>query len=250
MNIVTTPSKQPLQVAWTRKRLVHERAVALGQSIDISTRKNYSSALNSYLNFVRLHNFSVNPTPNTVFFFVVYMSYHIKASSVDSYLLGICQQLEPFLPDVRQILRLPLVKRTLDGCKRLRNKPTNRKRALTHDDLLKIVTHYSANPSHNNKLFVAQLLTGFYGLLRLGEMVDPDDNALINPRKTTRCLSYNVGGHFMRAGGATALAEDGARPDIIQAAGRWSSDPFKIYVQKNTILIHSLMHNRMELHAD
>ena len=49
-------SKQRRRLAWTREHLLRERAIALGQAIDISTWKNYGSALNSYLTFVRLHN--------------------------------------------------------------------------------------------------------------------------------------------------------------------------------------------------
>src|SRR5437016_1969194 len=101
------PSRQPARVAWTRERLIHERALALGQAIDMSTWKNYSSALNSYLNFVCLHDFPVDPTPDTLSFFTVYMSHHIKPDSVDTYLSGICQQLEPFFPDVRKHRKSP-----------------------------------------------------------------------------------------------------------------------------------------------
>ncbi|KZP13627.1 hypothetical protein FIBSPDRAFT_753151, partial [Athelia psychrophila] len=36
----------------------------------------------------------------------------------------------------------------------------------------------------------------------------------------------NYAGQSLRAGGATALAEAGAPPDLIMAAGRWSSDTF------------------------
>jgi hypothetical protein len=94
-------SKQKHRLAWTRERLLRERAIALGQAIDLSTWKNYGSALNSYLTFIRIHDFPVEPTPNTLSFFTVFMCHHIKPDSVDSYLSGICQQLEPYFPSVR-----------------------------------------------------------------------------------------------------------------------------------------------------
>ena len=59
-------SKQCHCIAWTRERLLHECALALGQAINISTWKNYGSALNSYLSFVKMHNFPVEPTPDTL----------------------------------------------------------------------------------------------------------------------------------------------------------------------------------------
>jgi hypothetical protein len=80
-------SKQRPRLAWTRDRLLHERALALGHAIDTSTWKNYGSALNSYLTFVRIHNFPVEPTPDTFSFYTVFMCHHIKPDSVDTYLL-------------------------------------------------------------------------------------------------------------------------------------------------------------------
>jgi hypothetical protein len=50
-----------------------------------------------------------------------------------------------------------------------------------------------------------------------------------------------VGGHSLRAGGATAHALAGVPDDRIQALGRWSSDAFKIYIRKNPALFHALI---------
>ena len=51
-----------------------------------------------------------------------------------------------------------------------------------------------------------------------------------------------MSGHSMRAGGATALAMAGVPPDLIQAAGRWSSDEFHKYIRQHPFLLHALMH--------
>jgi hypothetical protein len=51
----------------------------------------------------------------------------------------------------------------------------------------------------------------------------------------------DVAGQSLRAGGATMLAEKGVAPFLIQAAGRWSSEAFRIYVRKNPFLLHSLL---------
>jgi hypothetical protein len=178
-------SKQRRRIAWTRERLLHERSLAMGQSIDTSTWKNYGSALNSYLTFVRIHGFPVEPTPDILSFFIVFMCYHIKPDSVDTYLSGICHQLEPYFPSVRNIRNSMLCKRTLAGCKRLRGVATVRKRALTIDDLLLVINHYSGPLSHDDLLFVTQLLTGFQALMRLGELTIPDDKSLFDHRKIT-----------------------------------------------------------------
>ena len=54
----------------------------------------------------------------------------------------------------------------------------------------------------------------------------------------------SIAGQSMRAGGATALAECGTAPTLIQAAGRWSSDTFNRYVRKNPFLLEALLSGR------
>jgi hypothetical protein len=54
-------------------------------------------------------------------------------------------------------------------------------------------------------------------------------------------FNNDVAGQSLRAGGATMLAEKGVAPFLIQAAGRWSSDAFRLYVRKNPFLLHSLL---------
>ena len=159
------PARQPPRKAWSYERLVHACAIVLRQAIDASTWKNYSSALNSYLNFIHMHNLPVKPTVDTLTFYTVYMCHHIKPDSVDTYLSGICQQLEPHFENVRQLRHSCLVHRTLQGCKRLHGSPTKRKRALTIDDLTLITQHYSNSTSHDDLLFVTQLLVGFFALI-------------------------------------------------------------------------------------
>ena len=188
----TVKSRQRCRVAWTRECLLHERSLAMGQSIDISTWKNYGSALNSYLSFVHMHNFPVEPTPDTFSFYTVFMCHNIKPDSVDSYLSGICHQLEPYFPSVCSIGNSIICKRTLAGCKRLRGVPTNRKRALTMDDLQRVVDHYSKSDSHDDLLSVTQLLSGFFALHRLGELTTPNNKSLINHQKITKCTSITV----------------------------------------------------------
>ena len=85
----TIRPRQPRREPWSMDRLRHERALALGEAIDLSTRKNYGSALNSYLNFVLLHHLPVEPTDDTLSLYTVWTAHHIKPDSVDSYLSGI-----------------------------------------------------------------------------------------------------------------------------------------------------------------
>jgi len=45
----------------------------------------------------------------------------------------------------------------------------------------------------------------------------------------------------MRAGGATAMAEADAVPELIKGAGRWSSTAFEHYIRKNPVVLHALI---------
>ena len=62
MNPSLSYSRQPACEAWPRECLLHEQAIILGQATDNTTLKTYSSALNSYLSFMQMHNLPVEPT--------------------------------------------------------------------------------------------------------------------------------------------------------------------------------------------
>jgi hypothetical protein len=198
MIISPVHTRQPLRQPWTRERLFREQAIALGQAIDNSTWKNYSSALNSYLNFIKIHDFALEPTPDTLSLFTVYMSHHITPNSVATYLSGICQQLEPYFPNVRSACNSALVHRTLQGCRRLRAVPTSCKRALTLGDLETVTNALRLSTNYDDRLFLAQLLTGFFALFRLGEMTYPDDPTLCYPRKVTKRNSVRISDTFFQ----------------------------------------------------
>lgn len=99
------PAKQPVRQAWTKDQLERERAIALAYAVDNSTCK-YSSALNSYLDFVKNHSFPVEPTPDTLSFYVVYMSHHVKPASVDTYLFGDLSAARTFFPRCQETLQI------------------------------------------------------------------------------------------------------------------------------------------------
>jgi len=322
---ISSSSKQPLREAWSMDRLVNERSISLGYSIDSSTFDSYTSALNSYLTFCNLHQLPIEPTPDTLSFYIVFLSSHINPRSVSSYLSGICRQLEPFFPDIRLNRKSILVTRTMSGCMCRFGTPIKHKAPLSRSDLKSMVDQIGLSASHDDLLFISQLLTGFHGLLRLGELVFLDKLALRNYRKislrhsvrhtidhysfflpshkadrtfegntvliqkldtptdpykpflaylasrdnlfplnpelwlTSRgsvptrhwfmcrlrtSLSAHFGGHSMRAGGATSLAEAGADVSTIQAIGRWSSDAFQIYIRKHPVVLHAILFGR------
>ncbi|KAJ6565731.1 hypothetical protein B0H10DRAFT_1663027, partial [Mycena sp. CBHHK59/15] len=130
-----------------------------------------------------IHRLELNPTAETLSLYVVYMCHHIDPRSVNNYLSSISSELEPFYPNVRQNRKSMLVSRTLKGCRCMLSRPIHRKQPLSRSQLQHILDQQPHQPSHDDMLFIAMLLTGFYGLLRLGELTSPDTRALRNPAK-------------------------------------------------------------------
>jgi hypothetical protein len=130
----------------------------------------YTSATNSYLTFCRLHNLPIDPTSETLSYYITFQSSHINPKSVESYLSGICNNLEPFSPEIRVNQASALVKRTLKGALRRHGHPTKRKSPLTTAQLQSITSDLADSRNHDDMLFLSMLNTGFPGLLRLGEM--------------------------------------------------------------------------------
>lgn len=115
----------------------------------------------------------LDPTPDTLSFYITYMSTYIKPSSVVSYLSGILKKLEPYFPHIRTARRHQLVQRTLQGALRLANTPVNQKRPITLTDLREVLRS-TTSTVHDDALFAALVFTGFFGLLRPSELCLPD----------------------------------------------------------------------------
>jgi hypothetical protein len=126
MNLPSVGGWQLHRKPWPLDRLVQERVVALGSTLDTLTLQNYNSALTSFLTFIRIHNMQLPPTEDFVSFYIVFMSQHISLQSVMTYLSGIVQQLKPFYPAIREIHHSKLVQRTLKGAPGLINNTVGR----------------------------------------------------------------------------------------------------------------------------
>jgi hypothetical protein len=110
--------RQPHRDPWTIERLKYERSILLGLAIDPSTILSYTSALNSFLTFCKIHHFAPDPTPDLLSLYITFQSTFISPRSVDSYLSSICNQLEPYFPHVRANCASQLVSHTLKGAHR------------------------------------------------------------------------------------------------------------------------------------
>ena len=172
------------------ERLNAELTINLGMAIDRSTYDSYSSTLNSYLTFCRLHNLDIDPTPRNLALYITFQSTFINPKSVESYLSGIANQLESHFPGVRAAHKSMLVSRALQGAKRRYGVSTTRKLPLICDNLITVFDAYQPHPSHDDLLFITQSLTGFDCLMRLGELTWPDSTHLHDYRKVT--MRYSV----------------------------------------------------------
>lgn len=164
--------------SWSTSHLIQRRAELLTNSRAPSTNITYNSALTSYTEFCTKHNFPLDPTPDTLSFYIAYMSSFIKPTSVASYLSGILHLLQPYFPHAREARSHPLVKNTLQGALCIANSPVQRKRPITLDDLHLIASYGAPQPSYNDLLLRALSFTSFFGLLRPSEVCLSD-----SPRK-------------------------------------------------------------------
>jgi hypothetical protein len=165
------------------ERLLVECSITLGCALDRSTQSVYSLALNSYLTFCELHHLDPDPTVNTLSLYITFMSHHIEPCSVRSYLAGIVSALEPSYPSVHPNRHSPLVVHSLKGSMRRFSGPVCQKSPLTRDDLKYVHDHLPRPLSHNNLLFLTILFVGFFGLLHLWELVQPDTSSLRSTSK-------------------------------------------------------------------
>jgi hypothetical protein len=99
---------------------------------------------------------------------------YILPTSVDSYLSGICHNLEDDFPDVRTVRTSRLLQCTIAGCKRHHHQPVHRVHPLSHHDLHTVFLALRDSGEHDDLLFLVQLYVGFATLQRLGELVWPD----------------------------------------------------------------------------
>ncbi|KAG2112662.1 uncharacterized protein F5147DRAFT_572425, partial [Suillus discolor] len=164
--------------AWTDECLFLQHSIALGLAIESSTSSTYNSHLNSFINFCQLHHRLTDPTPDTLSYYVVWLSHHIEPHSVDTYLSGITNKLKFMLPDVCATQCSPLVTRTLQGHKRQLSKPICQKMPIGEHDITCIIEAVGLHPDYDNSLFIAMLITGFKSLQRLGELAWPDSRNL------------------------------------------------------------------------
>ncbi|KAL4062608.1 hypothetical protein V8B97DRAFT_235710 [Scleroderma yunnanense] len=229
MNISAT-ARQPIREAWPLEHLIYERSVSLGLALHPNTHRAYSSHLNSYLTFCHLHGFPVTLTADMLSFYVVFMCHYIQPRPVDNYLSSIVSQLEPHFPEVRAVRSSPLVQHTLRGSFRRFSRPMLRCQPLSRVHLLHAITSFPCPFTFDDLCWLAQLLCGFFGLLRLGELVSPaslPDFAQLSSRSS---VHFDVSSFsFMVPRRKSDLFHEGDTVRIVSAP--LSDDPHSLFLQ-------------------
>ncbi len=171
-------TRQPCCKPWSLERLKEWHAWVISSSLEQAMTKAYASAFLSYTTFCERQNFSIQPTADTLSFYIVYMSHHIQPHSIKSYLSGICAELKMTWPEIWEICSSCIVTHTLAGCIKLLGQPAQCKCALSEQDLLTVLRSIPPSPSHDDLLFASIIFTGWHCLLHLGELVTPDNVCL------------------------------------------------------------------------
>lgn len=98
MSLIGTCAKPYSSPPWPQENLQAWRAHFMTNSLAPSSRLSYDAALQSYIYFCNIHGFMLEPTPDTLSFYLTYYSFLVKPATLTTYLSGICSQLEPHYP--------------------------------------------------------------------------------------------------------------------------------------------------------
>jgi hypothetical protein len=172
-NFNSTLFWQPTWQPCTHECLVCKCTIALGHTIEHTTKSSYNSGTNSYLTFCKVHHRPIAPVLKNLNIFTIFMCHHINPKSVDNYLSGVCNNLKGYFPNAHATQNSALVSCTLAGCKWLYDCPAHRKCALTREDLLTVSNDLAHSTSHDDLLFLTQLLSGITAVfIRLRNRVE------------------------------------------------------------------------------
>ncbi len=152
--------------------------------------------MNSYITFCNLHHLDLKPLPDTLSFFISYMACQtgpsgktISIQTISSYLSGIAHHLEPFYPSIWSIRKHPLVIKTLQGAEKTDGHSVLQKLPIEDDHLHLLVSKLGSSDNFDDHLFLAICFTAYHGLMRLREIVTPDNPKKLNFRKLSLCCT-------------------------------------------------------------
>src|SRR5258708_26928484 len=107
----------------------------------------------------------------------------ISIRTIMSYLSGIAFYLELSYPHVCDIRKLPIISQTICGTEKKVGQPIKRKLPIKDLHLHLLLEKLKESDDLDDKLFLAICFTAYHGLMRIGELVIPDDCKRLNFRK-------------------------------------------------------------------
>jgi hypothetical protein len=171
----THPPPPPASLA----ALVERRSHLQASSIERSTYAGYRVALRDWLYFCKLYSLNARPTVESTTLYITYCDLR-SIASIPSYLAGLSFFFTQYCNDWPAIRQSPSVLRTLCGAAKNRARPIIRKDPLRVPDIFLFLADRS---TYDDRLFCVILVIGFLGIMRLSELVIPDNAKLRVYRK-------------------------------------------------------------------
>ncbi len=185
---------QPKRLTWSLEHLENEWVIFRSSYLDKSTQSTYKSGLNSYLTFCEWHNFDINPTVDTLSFFITYMAWQTGPSGklITSYLSGIAFYLKPSYPHIHDTWKHPLILQTIQGVEKKVSQPIKQRLPIEDLHLQLLLNKLKDSEDLDNRLFLVICFTAYHGLMWIGKLVIPDDHKQLNFRKVILCQTVKV----------------------------------------------------------
>lgn len=226
-------SRQPAREPWQPDRFARERAITLGMTLEPSTRDVYNSATRSYLNFCKVHNLPIDPTPENLSNFILWICIAepaVAPATASGYLSGICSCLEPHYPNIRTARNSALVSKTLAGLRKRFAVPVKQKKAMSIEDVKYVYGLFDLSESLDDRLFVCLIAVGFHALHRLGELCWPDEPDRRNYRRLIMRSSVKSGLDFVSYLLPAHKADMSFSGNTIRIERRWPViDPLPVF---------------------
>lgn len=167
--------------------------IDISNRISKSAKIKYKSGVNRFIKYCVDGNLEPVPTESNLSLFISEISREIKPKSVNTYLSGILYHFTHSYPEVKVNQLSAKVRDTMKGCQKTFSKPTIRVNAMELKNL-DIAANFFKN-TFNDLLFNTILSMGFYGLHRLGELVEKDREELKDDRGLIKQWSLRILGN-------------------------------------------------------
>lgn len=184
----TRNSSGPVTRSASERDVLNKTDIA--NRVSKSSKMKYKSGVNRFIKYCVDRNLEPVPTESNLSHFISEVSREIQPKSVNTYLSGISYHFNHSYPEVNINRLSAKVRDTMKGCQKSFSKPTVRANAMELRDL-EIAADFFKN-TFDDLLFNTILTIGFYGLHRLGELVESDREELKDDRRLIKRWSLKI----------------------------------------------------------